>query len=141
MSHTYHSGRLSTAFAGTATANTRLNLIAWSVNPSAEKVVFRTSETSRFSEKEVTFMDCQFSVTVEHNFLASDYGTSGANLSLLGGGTVAVQLFLNGTSNASWNFPQAILMGNPQNVAIEGKIGTVFNFESSGPWTEPNTSP
>lgn len=143
MAHTYHSGRNSHAFVGTSAASvlTELDLISWSVAPRVTVVDFKTSQTGLYSEKETTFLDCDFTIVTEHNFLASAFGTTGGSLSLTGGGTIAVKLYLGATSGANWSFPAAVLVGNPQQTAIEGKIGTSFSFQNSGTWTEPTTSP
>ncbi len=144
MAHTYHSGKNAKAWVGTATATVAgdLDLISWSVAPRVTVVDFKTSQTGNFSEKETTFLDCDFTIVTEQNFSASAFGTGAAGgLSIIGGGTIAAKLFLSGTSGAYWGFPQAVLVGNPQQVAIEGKFGTQFNFQNSGAWTEPTTSP
>jgi hypothetical protein len=141
MSVQYHSGKNSKAFVGSNSANVELSLISWAVTPAVEVARFRTSKTGLFSQKETTFLDATVEVVVEHDFLLSPYSTSGGNLSLINGATMALALYLSGTVGAGWQFGSAILVGNPQSSAVEGKINTTMRFEANGAWTEPTTSP
>jgi hypothetical protein len=133
----FKSGKNSKGFVGTSTANVELPITGWAVNPGVEKAIFRNSKTGAFSVKETTFLDCSFSITVDYDLNANPYISPNGALSLLGGGTFAAQLYINGSTGANWSFPSAILEGNPQSVTVEGKVQTQFNFSSNGSWVEP----
>ena len=139
MSVVYHSGRNAKFFAGTPTANTELSLIGAEVRTQSEIVKFKTSKTGAFTLKEQTFYDADLTVKLEWDFAANPFLPANGALSMLGGGTVAARLYLNGTSGAYWDFPQAWIKGNPQRIEIEGKIQTTVNLTANGAFVEPAT--
>jgi hypothetical protein len=130
---TFHSGK-----GGTALINaTELPITDWSVDPTTEIVNFRNSKTGNYSKKESTFKDCDFSITLDHDFDANPFA---APLALVPGQTLTnVKLVLNGGSvgTSFWLFPSAIVKGTPQTLEIEGKIKTVINCTADGTWTSP----
>jgi hypothetical protein len=137
MSVVYHSGKNAQFYAGTSTANVPLSLISCEVKTQSEIVKFRTSRTGNFTLKEQTFYDADVTAKIEWDFSANPFlGTNGA-LSMLQGGTVAARLYLNGTSGAYWDFPQAWVQSNPQTIEIEGKIQTTVNLTANGAFVEP----
>jgi hypothetical protein len=134
---TLHSGINAKAFAGTATADKELPLISWSVNPGAEQQTFRNSKTGRFTVREVTFFDCNFTVVVDFDFAANPFLPANGGLSVVAGATVASRLYTNGTSSAYWDFASASVLGAPMSVSVEGKPALAYNLGANGVFVEP----
>ena len=137
MSVTYHSGKNAKFFAGTQSASSELSLVSAEIKTQSEIVKFRTSKTGNFTLKEQTFYDADLTVKVEWDFTANPFLPANGALSMLQGGTMAARLYLNGVLGPYWDFPQAWVKGNPQNVEIEGKIQTTVQLTANGTFIEP----
>jgi hypothetical protein len=132
-----HSGKDGAATLASGTNTISLPITGWSVDPTTEIVRFRNSKTGNYSVKEGTFLDCTFSITIDHDF---DENPFASPVSLAPGLLLTdVNLFLNGGTNGTsfWDFPEAITVGTPQTLEIEGKIVTTINAEASGAWNPP----
>jgi hypothetical protein len=130
---TFHSGRK-----GTCTINgTEIPIISWRVNASAEMVRFRNSKTGKFSLVESTFLPLTFNVVLDFDFDAPPY-VSPLNI-VPGSSLTTVKLFINGTADTTncWTIPSAVVSSTPQDVSVEGKIGTSFAAEANGTYSMP----
>lgn len=118
---------------GTATINgVELAVMSWNVAPVVELARFRNSKTAGFTKKEATWKDATFTITVEYDFLANPFAVLPAATTVTN-----VKLYLRGTSGPYWLFPSAIVVGDPQSVDVDGKIGTSFSLEADGTFARP----
>jgi hypothetical protein len=138
---TFHSGKGGTATftpAGGGTSVVELPITNWSVDPKTEMVNFRNSKTGNYSKKEATFKDCDFTIGLDYDFDGSVFA---APISLNEGDVLTgVHLYLGPTGTTStsfWLFPSAIVLGTPQTLEVDGKIGTTINCTADGTWTPP----
>jgi hypothetical protein len=137
---TFHSGIGGAAVftpAG-ATNVVELAITAWNFDPKVDMVSFKNSKTGKYAKKEATYHDADGSMTFDFDFDANPFATP---TSLNEGDNITnVKLFLGptGTNSTSfWLIPSAIVVGTPQTLEVDGKIGTVCNFTADGAWTPP----
>ena len=133
---TYHSG-----VNGTCTINgTELSVISWRVNATNEIVKFTNSKTGLYPYREATFHDCSVSVVIDMDFAQDPFQTP---LSIQIGTTLSsVNLYLHQTAPGAmnglyWGFPSLIVSSTPQDLTVDGKIGTSFEAVINGPFTYP----
>lgn len=134
---TYHSG-----FFGTAAVNgVELSVISWSVNPTSDIVVFKNSKTGRYPYREPTYIDVSnISIAVDYDFTQNPYQSP---LTIQVGTTLAsVNLYMHQTAAGSlngpfWGFTSVVVVTTPQDLQVDGKIGTSFTCAINGPFTYP----
>jgi hypothetical protein len=130
---TFHSGIRATATIGGTT--NELPITKWSVTPKVDIVQFRNSKTGKFSLKEATFYDCDFSITVDRDFDANPFD---APFGLIVGATITgTHLYVHGSADIFWLFPSAIVVGTPNETEVDGKESLTFDFTAAGTFSYP----
>lgn len=122
---------------GAATINgTALDLVRWSVNPTATVVAFINSLTGKHPARLPTFDDGgRFTVVVDFN--QTTYPFSGSFSIRPGSILTNVLLYINLGANLKWQFPSAIVEGTPEELELAGKVMTSIVCLADGPYAPP----
>jgi hypothetical protein len=133
MADNFKSGRTGTAMInGNEVALTR-----WRINPTTETVRFRNSHTSKFSKVEQTFYELTGTIEVDYD---QDAPLSGSPTNVVVGALLTNVKLITAGGTAGTNFwliPSALVTSTPQELVIDGKTTTSFDFINNGTFSYP----
>jgi len=107
----------------------------WRVDPKGDAYDITNFEGGGYADWGSGILEAEFTVEGDWDS-ANDPYTNPPNLNV---GTVisTVNLYTNGTSSASWNFPTALIIATPQNAEVRGYISFAFTAKAKGSFTSP----
>lgn len=127
----FHAGR----FGNAAVNGNPLAIIKWSINPQIKLEEFKNSNSGVIPQREGTFQDADGELTVDFDFANNPF-QSPTNLTI-GALITNLNLYLRQTALGSldgphWIVSNAIIESTPQDLNVDGKIGTNFKWKASG---------
>lgn len=131
MSFTPRSGKNAVVRIGT----TVVTCHDWSVDYSADELPVDNFEDGGFGRTTTGLLRAKITLEMDADSAANPYDSPIA----LNPGTVVTNLkcYLNGTSNAFWLFPTAVVLTAPQKAGVKGTISNTFTLASQGVFSQP----